>query len=47
MKLVEITKEAKTAMLFIEERRGVIQKLIKFVSQILIKLSRWLQPRRK
>ena len=34
-------------MIRIEERRGIIQKLIKFVSEILIKLSRWLQPRRR
>ncbi len=32
---------------FIEEKRGAIQKLIKFISEILIKLSRWLQPRRR
>lgn len=30
-----------------EQRRGVIQKLIKFISEILVKLSRWLQPRRR
>ena len=34
-------------MIRIEERRGIVQKLIKFVSEILIKLSRWLQPRRR
>ena len=34
-------------MTFIEEKRGIIQKLIKFIGEILITLSRWLQPRRK
>ena len=34
-------------MIHIEERKGAIQRLIKFVSEILIKLSRWLQPRRR
>ena len=33
--------------MFIEERRGVIQKLIRFVSEILIRLSRWIKPRRR
>ena len=31
----------------IEERRSVIQKLVKFVSEILVRLSRWFKPRPK
>ena len=37
----------KTSSTTIEERRGIIQKLIKLISEILIKLVRWLQPNRK
>ena len=35
------------AMISIEERRGIIQKFIKFIGEVLNKLSRWLQPRRR
>ncbi len=34
-------------MTFIEEKRGTIQKLVKFISELLNKLSSWLQPRRR
>ncbi|AFZ36417.1 hypothetical protein Sta7437_2898 [Stanieria cyanosphaera PCC 7437] len=33
-------------MIFIEERRGLLQRLIKFFGDILLKFFRWLQPRR-
>ena len=28
----------------IEERRGIIQKVVKFVSELILKLSRWIKP---
>lgn len=31
----------------IEERKSILQKLVKFVGEVLVKLSRWLQPRRR
>lgn len=33
-------------MFFIEERKGFLQRLIKFFGNILLKLFRWLKPRR-
>lgn len=42
MKLAKLIKP-----IDIEERRGAIQKLIKLFSEILLKLFRWLQPRRQ
>ena len=46
MKLVK-TNEWDITMLFVEERTGIIQKLIKLINEILIKSFRWLRSRRK
>lgn len=47
MSLDKLAKGVNIMMTFVEERKGTIQKLIKFISEILIKLSRWFQPRRR
>lgn len=47
MRLAKLAKRLNIMMTLIEERKGIIQKLIQFISEILIKLSRWFQPRRR
>jgi hypothetical protein len=34
-------------IIYLEERKGKFQKIIQFISEILIKFFGWLQPRRQ